>query len=1018
MQEGRLEYQHATDTKTKRRTDLTVTTFSLRKRTRIGTYNIRTLNDPTKTTQIVNEFCRLKLELLGLCEHRLADRGEMKLKAGNANEQVAMIFSGKPNTEIRSSGVALIMSSHARKALMEWHAVSDRILIARFRTRARPVTVVQLYAPTENEEENVKEIFYSQLASTMRKIKKGDIKIVMGDLNAKVGSDNTHREHIMGKEGVGTRNDNGERFVDFCTDEDLVIGGTLFKHQLSHKVTWYSPDGITRNQIDHITISRKWRRSLLDVRVYRSADVYTDHKLLIGTIQLKLAAIKRTSVPLRRTIDPRRLQNPQHMVSFKKKVHDSLELQQPCDPIERWNSLKGILQKAGEEIIPRIPERRKCYISDGTWDLIKQRKAINDSLNAASTQIEQKRLSESYHAKEREVKKSARKDRRAWYNSLADQAEQAAKNNQTRELYRLTRQIAGQSSVSVEKPVKDDEGNDITDEALQLEQWTRHFRQVLNVPSNNPPLNSHSEANEAKIPQDDQAIDADCPSLEEVISAVKNLKKGKAPGPDGLYIELFKADVDLVASHLHPIIESMWELGEIPSQMKEALIIKLPKKGDLSLRKNWRGIALQNSINKIIAKIILDRISPVVEPRLRKEQAGFRRGKSCTDQINTLRIIVEQCQELNASLCLLFIDFERAFDSLDQEVMWQILTRYGIPEKLVQLIRELYDEAYLKVVHKEQVGAGFKVTSGVKQGCVLSPLIFNIILDFVLRLATKKAGGIQWTPFIKLLDLDYADDIVAMTHTMSEMKNFLSDLVKCASIVGLRINVGKTKLMRINPPMRTTRSTSQIPQSLEIDGVAVEEVNEFTYLGSVIATDGGTEFDVRRRITLANVAFGSLRNIWYSKRLTLKLKLKIYQSNVLSVLLYGCETWRVVQSLTSKLQVFVNKCLRKICGIFFPERISNDELHSRTKQRLVGDIIRQRKWRWIGHTLRKPPDDICRRALNWNPPGQRSRGRPKNTWQLSVRSEALQQGINWSEMPSLAENRPEFERFVNAQRFN
>lgn len=254
----------------------------------------------------------------------MADKGELRIPMKNSKEHVSIIFCGKSNTEVRSSGVALLMSAGARKALMEWHAVSDRILTARFRTRARPVTIVQVYAPTEMDEGNTKDDFYSLLAVTVRKIKKGDIRIVMGDLNAKVGTENENREHIMGKFGIGIRNDNGERFVEFCTEEDLVIGGTIFNHKAIHKATWYSPDGITRNQIDHLTISRKWRRSLLDVRVYRSVDVYTDHKLLVGTIQIKLAAIKRKTSTLRRNVDPRRLQSEQHMASFKKKIHDSL----------------------------------------------------------------------------------------------------------------------------------------------------------------------------------------------------------------------------------------------------------------------------------------------------------------------------------------------------------------------------------------------------------------------------------------------------------------------------------------------------------------------------------------------------------------------------------------------------------------------------------------------------------------------------------------------------------------------
>ncbi|RUS76707.1 hypothetical protein EGW08_015534 [Elysia chlorotica] len=130
------------------------------------------------------------------------------------------------------------------------------------------------------------------------------LKIVMGDINAKVGMENAGKELIMGKQGVGTRNENGELFVEFCSFNDLAIGGTIFPHKTIHKVTWTSPDlsiyrcavpspdGRTQNQIDHITIGRKWRRSLQDVRAKRGADAASDHQLVIAVLKLKLKAYR------------------------------------------------------------------------------------------------------------------------------------------------------------------------------------------------------------------------------------------------------------------------------------------------------------------------------------------------------------------------------------------------------------------------------------------------------------------------------------------------------------------------------------------------------------------------------------------------------------------------------------------------------------------------------------------------------------------------------------------------------
>ena len=137
-------------------------------------------------------------------------------------------------------------------------------------------------------DQDAKEKFYDGLQELMDTIPKHDITLILGGFKAKVGRNNEHRENIMGKESVGDANENGERLINFCGENGMVIGGTLFQHKKIHKMTWKSPDGRTENQIDHILINNKWRNSLQDVRVKRGADIGSDHYLLVGKIKLKL----------------------------------------------------------------------------------------------------------------------------------------------------------------------------------------------------------------------------------------------------------------------------------------------------------------------------------------------------------------------------------------------------------------------------------------------------------------------------------------------------------------------------------------------------------------------------------------------------------------------------------------------------------------------------------------------------------------------------------------------------------
>ena len=165
---------------------------------------------------------------------------------------------------------------------------------ARYNSRFQKTTIIQVYAPTNDAHEDDKEDFYHSLQTVIDKVPKRDVLIVMGDFNAKVGSEREGREREIGPHGIGQMNENGERLADLCAVNNLVIGGTLFPHKNCHKVTWVSPARNAQNQIDHIAISQRWRSSLQDVRAKRGADAASDHQLVVGYIHLKLLAVKRS----------------------------------------------------------------------------------------------------------------------------------------------------------------------------------------------------------------------------------------------------------------------------------------------------------------------------------------------------------------------------------------------------------------------------------------------------------------------------------------------------------------------------------------------------------------------------------------------------------------------------------------------------------------------------------------------------------------------------------------------------
>ena len=233
---------------------------------RLGAWNVRTMFETSKTAHVIREMQNYNLDLLCVSECRWTGSGRKVTRDGSIIQ-----IAGEGHTHF--NGVALIANRQAARSVIDWEPISDKLIIARFASNYCNLTILQCYAPTNEAEEDVKDDFYEQLQREVSKIPQHHMLLITGDLNAKVGNDNSGREDAMGRHGCGTINGNGERLVEFCLSNRCIIGGTIFPHREIHKLSWRSPDGNTVNQIDHVIVNKKWQRSLLDVKVRRGSDV-------------------------------------------------------------------------------------------------------------------------------------------------------------------------------------------------------------------------------------------------------------------------------------------------------------------------------------------------------------------------------------------------------------------------------------------------------------------------------------------------------------------------------------------------------------------------------------------------------------------------------------------------------------------------------------------------------------------------------------------------------------------------
>ncbi|CAH8678058.1 unnamed protein product [Schistosoma haematobium] len=959
----------------------------------IGTWNVRTMWETGKTSQIATEMRRYNLAVLGISETHWTQAGQKRLATGEM-----LLYSGHEEENApHTQGVALMLSKVARNALVGWESHGSRIIKASFKTKKEGIlmNIIQCYAPTNDSNDDIKDQFYERLQSIIEKCSRKDLTILMGDLNAKVGIDNTGYEDIMGRHGLGERNENGERFANLCAFNKLVIGGTIFPHKRIHKATWISPDHTTENQIDHICIKKKFRRTMEDVRTRRGADVASDHHLVVANLKLKLkknwtsgqTAIQRFNTAFLRDTD--KLSEFKIALNNRFQAFQDLLKEEETTMEDNWKGIKETLTSTCQEVLGLKKHHHKEWISIETLDKIKERKNKKTAINNSRTRAEKVQAQAEYIEANKQVKRSIRADRKKYVEELATTAEKAAREGNMKQLYDTTKKLSGKYS-KPERPVKDKEGKPITEIQQQRNRWVEYFEELLNRPAPmNPP---DIEAAHTDLP-----IDVNPPTTEEIRMAVRQIKNGKAAGPYNIPAEALKSDIEATTSMLYLLFKKIWEEEQVPMDWKEGHLVKIPKKGDLSKCENYRGITLLSIPGKVFNRVLLNRMKDAVDAQLRDQQAGFRKDRSCTDRIATLRIIAEQSVEWDSSLYINFIDYEKAFDNVDRRTLWKLLRHYGVPEKIVNIIRNSYDGLQCKVVHGGQLTDAFQVRTGVRQGCLLSPFLFLLVVDWIMKTSTSEGKHrIQWTAQNQLDDLDFADDLALLSHTHEQIQIKTASVAAVSASVGLSIHKGKTKVLKFK---------AENSNPITLDGETLEDLESSTYLGSIIDEQGGSDADVKARIGKARVAFLQLKNIWNSKQLSTNIKVRIFNTNVKAILLYGAETWRTTTTTIKKVQVFINSCLRKILNIHWPDTISNSLVWERTNQLPAEEEIRKRRWKWIGHTLRKSSNCITRQALTWNPEGKRKRGRPKNTLRRIIEADMKRMNYNWKELERIAQDR-------------
>ena len=535
--------------------------------------------------------------------------------------------------------------------------------------------------------------------------------------------------------------------------------------------------------------------------------------------------------------------------------------------------------------------------------------------------------------------------------------------------FRTLRKITKKQSIR-SITIESADGNVLTEEAEIREGWTEYCSALYNHPiAPNVNVLEQPTVNER----------SDLPILrEEVKNAIIKLKAGKSPGVDNIPAELIKAGGEAMIDFYFRVCCDIWSQGVWPKHWSQSVFIPIPKTGNIKACKNYRTIILICHASKIMLKILQERIKQKAEDFIAEEQAGFRAGRSTAEHIFNVNLLIQKHLDHQRTIHHNFIDFKKAFDRVWWSGLWWALRGANIDESIIGIIQALYEQSTGSVMYGGALGEDFNITVGVRQGCLLSPVLFNIFLEIIMRSTLEdyqssiSCGGRQ------LSNLRFADDIDLITGSEHQLQDLTERLVRASSHFGMEISIEKSKLL-VNGRLHG-------PAYIRVGDDVLEEVHKFKYLGAVIARDGASSMEIKRRLSMATSVATSLTRVW--RTVNVKTKIRLYRTLVIPVLLYASETWTIKADEQRKLEAFENKCFRRMLRVSYVEHRTNASIreeieHHVGAQEPLMSLVKKKKLKWFGHVTRH--DSISRDILQGTVEGRRPRGKSRKCWMDNIR---------------------------------
>ena len=768
----------------------------------------------------------------------------------------------------------------------------------------------------------------------------------MGDFNAKVGKKGKdENNNWIGNHGIGVRNERGERLLDFAAENRLFITNTLFEKQTSRYWTWESPGGIYKNQIDFILTTDK--TIFQNTEILTQVDIGSDHRLLRGKIKMNKKLTRLKKIHRKKALKI----NIQNIKAEQSKFQITLEnkfapLKENTPTIEELNEIiSASIQKLNENAMKTYTTSEK---DPEIEKMEEERKQLRVKENKTTEETVKKKRRAKARRKRREIVLRILEGKKG-----------------PKELYK-------HGSKKKISSMKDKVGRKTSNRENILKICEQFYRELYDRTITDPPIKTTSSADTENAP----------PFTErEVEACLKNMSTNKAPGPDQITSDVYKLGGEQITKGLTKCFNKILETKTIPPSWNEAKIIILYKKGDPDDIKNYRPISLLAHSYKLFTRLLQKRMEEVIDRNQPREQAGFRKKFSTTDHIYTLNQVIEKCNEFNLPLCVGYIDYEKAFDSVEHFAIFEALRKINVKEDYVQILENIYFNATARIHIDGMESEPFPIKRGVRQGDPISPKLFTAAIEDIFRKA-ELTDGIDMDGET-LTDLRFADDVALLTKTPQQIESQMNTLNNISKTVGLKMHKGKTKFM-VNYPNQ---------DSLCIENEEIEKVEHYKYLGQTTYLKETTKEEIKCRIRTGWGCFGRNREVFLDEKLPMSLRRQVFDQCVLPSMTYGCQTWSLSKGMGQKLRTAQRAMERKMLNLKIKDKVPYTEIRKRTRVQDIVQFVLKQKWKWAGHVARLDDNRWTQRVTEWQPrEGRRSRGRQRKRW----RDDLVQlKGVTW-----------------------